>query len=73
MLKNGHVHATTPIEALGKSVEDFWTWAYGDLFENRNRSVFAEYIVASELGVAELRRLEWNAYDLEYKQHCIEV
>lgn len=73
MPKNGHVHSNTPIASLGKSVEDFWTWAYGDLFENRNRSIFAEFIVASALGISDLRRLEWNAYDLEYKQHRIEV
>jgi len=73
MPKNGHVLATTPIKSINKSVQDFWTWAYGDLFENRNRSIFAEFLVASALGVQDLRRLEWNAYDLEYKQNRIEV
>lgn len=32
-----------PIPGLhGKTVGDFWQWAYSDILSNRNRSIFAE-------------------------------
>ena len=45
--------------------EEFLAWAYDDLFTNTTRGVLAEYIVATALGVADARRIEWNQYDLE--------
>jgi hypothetical protein len=30
---------------------DFWSWAYSDVLSNRNRSVFAEFLVTAALDV----------------------
>ena len=30
---------------LGKTMLDFWSWAYSDLIRNLNRGAFAEFIV----------------------------
>lgn len=47
---------------------DFWKWAYSDLSNNIPRSVLAEYIVASSLGITEIKtesiRQIWRPYDL---------
>lgn len=45
--------------------QDFYVWAYGDLFTNTTRGVLAEYIVATALGICDTKRVEWNRYDLE--------
>jgi len=50
----------------GLSLGDFWSWAYSDILSNRNRSVFAEFIVGSALGVIDEPRIEWDAVDLRY-------
>lgn len=55
------------------TISDFWSWAYSDIMTNANRSVFAEFLVASALGVTDKPRIEWDAYDLEYKSKKIEV
>ncbi len=52
---------------------DFWSWAYSDLVSNGNRSVFAEFIVGTALGVTETPRIEWDAIDLRYGGKLIEV
>lgn len=44
--------------------EEFLDWAYHDLFTNTTRGVLAEYIVATALGVADTKRVEWDQYDL---------
>ena len=56
-----------------KTVGDFWRWAYSDILCNTTRGVFAEYLVASALGVIDIPRIEWNAVDLYYKDKKIEV
>lgn len=48
------------------SKADFYHWAYSDLLVNVNRGRFAEYIVATALGVAQTVREEWDAYDLKF-------
>lgn len=45
--------------------QEFYAWAYGDLFTNTTRGVLAEYIVAAALGLHETKRVAWNQYDLE--------
>lgn len=55
------------------SIGDFWSWAYSDILSNRNRSVFAEFIVGAALKVLNAPRIEWDAYDLIYKEKKIEV
>ena len=52
---------------------DFWSWAYSDILSNVNRSTFAEFMVAAALGVLDEPRLEWDAVDLRYQGHGIEV
>ncbi len=55
------------------SKADFYHWAYSDLLVNVNRGRFAEYIVATALGVAQTVREEWDAYDLKFNDIKIEV
>ncbi len=55
------------------TVSDFWSWAYSDILSNRNRSVFAEFLVASTLGQTNEPRVEWDAVDVRYKGKGIEV
>jgi|ERR1035437_881357 hypothetical protein len=54
------------------TVGDFWQWAYSDVLSNRNRSIFAEYIVGVALGV-DKPRVGWDAFDLQYAGFKIEV
>lgn len=55
------------------TVGDFWRWAYSDILSNRNRSIFAEYIVGVALEVVETPRIEWDSVDLRYGRFKIEV
>lgn len=57
----------------GRTVGDFWRWAYSDILSIQNRSVFAEFIVGTALGVVGRPRIEWDATDLRYKGMRIEV
>lgn len=52
---------------IGK-LSDFWQWAYSDLVGNAERGAFAEYIVASALGVQNSVRVSWDRYDLLSKE-----
>lgn len=56
-------------------VEDFHHWALGDIVDNRNRGLFAEWLVGVALGVIDetMYRQEWDAYDLLYRNKKIEV
>ena len=63
-------------ESIGEigTLGDFWRWAMSDLLSNGTRGVFAEYIVGKLLGADfSSPRLEWDAYDLLYEGHRIEV
>ncbi len=55
------------------TVLDFWAWAYSDILSNRNRSIFAEFLVATALGEIDNPRVEWDAVDLRYRGKKIEV
>ncbi|MEB3356541.1 MAG: hypothetical protein VKK04_07425 [Synechococcales bacterium] len=55
------------------TVQDFWAWAYSDILSNRNRSIFAEFLVAVALNVTHQPRVEWDAVDLRYDNKKIEV
>ena len=50
---------------LEQTLLDFWRWASSDLVSNTLRGVFAEYLVASALGLTATCRVEWEAFDLE--------
>jgi hypothetical protein len=59
---------------LGFSVDDFGKWLLSDLISNSLRGKLAEFIVSKALGIQDDEiRSEWNAYDLEYGKHKIEV
>src|SRR5882724_11008094 len=52
-------------KTLGVSVFDFWQWSASDLLSNTTRGVFAEFIVASAVGISlDQVRDEWGAFDL---------
>lgn len=61
-----------PIGESGKTVVDFWRWA-SDLFENVQRGIFAEYIVATSLDIGHQTRVGWTGYDLRYGAYKVEV
>jgi hypothetical protein len=48
----------------GFTLLDFWQWSVSDLVSNVTRGRFAEFIVASALGLAGNVRNEWDAFDL---------
>lgn len=58
---------------LGFSINVFFEWALNDLTSNIVRGVLAEFIVAQALSLKTTSRVEWNAYDLVYKNFKIEV
>ncbi len=64
----------TPVAALeNTTVGDFWSWAYSDIRSNRNRGIFAEFLVGTALGAVDQPRIEWDGYDLLYRDRRIEV
>ncbi len=63
--------SATSIPGLaGHTILDFWQWAYSDLLSNRNRALFAEFIVGTALGVLGQPRVEWDSVDLHYSGHA---
>jgi hypothetical protein len=48
----------------GISVLDFWQWSASNLAENNLRGHLAEFLVASDLGVADGTRWEWADCDI---------
>lgn len=68
------LQGTTSIPGLsGKTVGDFWSWAYSDLIVNTTRCTYGEYLIATALGVDNAPRREWIPYDLTYRDTTIEV
>lgn len=52
-------------KSLGLTVLDFWRWSASDLLSNATRGRFAEFIIASSLGIPfDETRDEWGAFDL---------
>ena len=67
-------HPDKNIPGLGAlTLGDFWSWAYSDILSNVNRATFAEFMVASALGLLDSPRLEWDAVDLHHQGRGIEV
>ena len=62
-------------DEIDLTMQDFWQWAYSDLLNNMRRSVLAEFIVASSLGInaPDAMRVMWQPYDLMYEGLRIEV
>lgn len=46
------------------TVSDFWRFALSDLRMNNARGYLAEFLVARALGLDDVSRVEWDAYDL---------
>ena len=64
-LKSGNEVLTYRGDPLPVSLLDFWRWSVSDILSNATRGRFAEFIVASAIGV-DLKQVrdEWQAYDL---------
>ena len=56
-----------------RSVDQFYQWAYADLFTNIIRAVIAEYIVACAIGKETSPRSSWFGYDFDFEGIKIEV
>ncbi|MDM5339047.1 hypothetical protein QUF84_17700 [Fictibacillus enclensis] len=63
----------TKIQGTEFNISDFWSWGFSDILTNSLRGVFAEFLVGSTLDVLHQPRIEWDAYDLMYKDKKIEV
>lgn len=73
-MKSSFFNPKEPIKGLSQhKICDFWQWGYSNLIDNRNRAIFAEFIVGSVLSAVNRSRIEWMAYDFEYKGKKIEV
>jgi hypothetical protein len=53
--------------------QEFLAWAYDDLLTNTTRGVLAEFIVAKALGIRDMKRIEWDKYDLRVDGIGVEV
>lgn len=62
-----------PIPLAGMTMGDYWAWAFSNILNNTSRGVFAEFVVASALGVTDVPRKEWDEFDLRYGAYKIEV
>jgi len=58
---------------IGKLLLNFWQWSGSDLLNNAMRGKLAEYIVALALWLDNDFRIEWDEYDLVYKNLKIEI
>ncbi|WP_420709581.1 hypothetical protein [Frigoribacterium sp. SL97] len=56
--------AADPFIGVDATVGDFWQFALGDLRMNAARGHLGEFLVGKALGLEQLRRVEWDAYDL---------
>ena len=56
-------------------IDSYHRWAAGNLVDNRNRGIFAEWLVGQALRAIEegSYRVEWDAWDLDYRGVGIEV
>ena len=56
-------------------IDAFRRWALGAISENRNRGIFAEWLVGQALGAIDegAARLEWMPWDLKYRERKIEI
>ena len=48
-------------------LSDYWSWAHSDLLGNTERGIFAEYLVSCALNIQSEPRVEWQKFDLLYK------
>jgi hypothetical protein len=63
-----------PLPGLpGATIGDFWSWAYSIVLTNTIRAVYAEFLVASALGLTAEPRQDWTSVDFLYREKRIEV
>lgn len=63
--KTGEERLSIDGKELNHTMKEFWQWSQSDIVSNATRGVFAEFIVATALGIiGKSVRDEWNAYDL---------
>ncbi len=63
--KIGNESLTDNGEDTNYTLLDFWRWSVSDILSNATRGRFAEFIVATAIGINhENLRDEWDAYDL---------
>jgi hypothetical protein len=63
--KTGSERLNNNGKEISVQLVDFWRWSASDLLSNATRGVFAEFIVASALGLVDNVRSEWDSYDLK--------
>lgn len=51
-------------KSLSLNVLAFWQWSSSDLVSNAMRGVLAEFLVAADLGVTHVPRVEWDLCDI---------
>lgn len=74
MQKTGDEQITFEGADTGFSLRDFWGWAYSDLLENTLRGTYAEFIVATALGIdTSDARVNWEPWDLTADGIHVEV
>ena len=63
------------MEDCGLDIEGFRRWAMGNVVDNRNRGIFAEWLVGQALHAIDASdfRQEWDVWDLQYRGAGIEV
>jgi hypothetical protein len=59
-----YVDGSETFAGTDATVQDFWRFAMGDLRMNNTRGYLAEFLVAQAVGLCDVRRVEWDAYDL---------
>jgi hypothetical protein len=61
----GHESLHRDGQPLAPHILDFWQWAASDLLGNTFRGWFAEFLVASDLGITAGTRRDWEGFDLQ--------
>ena len=49
---------------IALTVNDFWRWAYSDLLNKQNRTIFADFLVATSLEERPMQRQTGQGYDI---------
>jgi len=57
------------------NIDGYQRWATGNLVDNRNRGIFAEWMIGQALDCIppDTCRVEWDSYDLLYRDTKVEV
>lgn len=64
-IKSGEEELFSQQKSLPFKLFDFWRWNSSDLLSNATRGRFAEFVVATAMGIRlDIPRDEWAAYDL---------